>query len=266
MKLKKMALYTAPIVLAGALYLGGASGVDEVLAKTIKTKVTSYITQTEYEFLDYHYNNKTDFEDNDCLYIYKEQKGSVPYSYVVYDVYTLSETEIEVPDDEISNKVVPTVDPEKAEQERREAEQERRAAEQERREAEQKRREEAALQEQKATEQKVEDFKTELVAQVKQLRSAAASADHPSAATTDTAETNVTVVMKTDYFTCFTTEMMELLAANPDVNYEIHYRYQGKRYVLIIPAGTDFSSLESSDGYYGFRYLDSIFGGYEVVE
>ena len=58
-------------------------------------------------------------------------------------------------------------------------------------------------------------------------------------------------------------EMLKQLAANPNVNYEIHYRYQGKRYVVVIPAGTDYSQLKDSNGYYGFRYLDSIFGGYE---
>lgn len=57
--------------------------------------------------------------------------------------------------------------------------------------------------------------------------------------------------------------MLKQLAANSNVNYEIHYRYQGKRYVVVIPAGTDYSQLKDSNGYYGFRYLDSIFGGYE---
>lgn len=47
MKLKKMVLYAAPIALAGALYLGGASGIDEVLAKTIKTKVTGALLDDE---------------------------------------------------------------------------------------------------------------------------------------------------------------------------------------------------------------------------
>lgn len=257
MKLKKMVLYAAPIALAGALYLGGASGIDEVLAKTIKTKVTvgdpigSVEVDREalsYLGIDVDWETVTEFEYNGYLFVFVDK--DVAAGTGLCDAYEFVETEIEVPDDNsASDKVIPTADPtadtKQAEQERREA---------------------AALKEQKATEQKVEDFKTELAAQVEQIRSAAASADHASAATTDTAETNATVVMKTDYFTCFTTEMMELLAANPDVNYEIHYRYQGKRYVLIIPAGTDFSSLESSDGYYGFRYLDSIFGGYEVVE
>lgn len=72
-----------------------------------------------------------------------------------------------------------------------------------------------------------------------------------------------TAVIKTDYFICFTQEMLKQLASNPNVNYEIHYRYQGKRYVVVIPAGTDYSQLKDSNGYYGFRYLDSIFGGYE---
>lgn len=179
----------------------------------------------------------------------KEDLGSI-YDCALLHKYELIETEIEIPEDNgASDKVIPTANPaadtKQAEQERREA---------------------AALKEQKATEQKVEDFKTELAAQVEQIRSAAASADHASAATTDASVTNATVVMKTDYFTCFTEEIMELLATNPDVSYEIHYRYQGKHYVLTIPAGADFSSLEASNGYYGFRYLDSIFGGYEVVE
>ncbi len=83
-----------------------------------------------------------------------------------------------------------------------------------------------------------------------------------NAAGTSAAQTS-TAVIKTDYFTCFTQEMLKQLAANPNVNYEIHYRYQGKRYVVVIPAGTDYSQLKDSNGYYGFRYLDSIFGGYE---
>lgn len=57
--------------------------------------------------------------------------------------------------------------------------------------------------------------------------------------------------------------MMKLLADNADIRYEIHYRYKGKQYVLIIPAGADYSQLQDSNGYFGFRYLDSIFGGYE---
>lgn len=262
-----MALYAAPIALAGALYLGGVSGVDEVLAKTIRTKVTvgepvlagEEITKVGLDYLgsqlgldlDWETVTEVEFKEGDSLYLLVISNKDVLAETAECAIYKLQETEIEVPDDDgddISNKVVPTVDPQKAEQERREAEQ--------------KRREEAALQEQKATEQKVEDFETEITSQVEQIRSAAK--DHTSSAATDSAVANTTVVIKTDYFTCFTTKMMELLAANPDVSYEIHYRYQGKNYVLTIPAGADWSSLEDANGYYGFRYLDSIFGGYEV--
>lgn len=253
-----MALYAAPIALAGALYLGGVSGVDEVFAKTIKTKVTVgeplesvNVTRETFDYigLDVDWETVTEFEYEGYLYVFVSK--DVAAGTGICNAYKFINTVIEVPDDDgddISNKVVPTVDPQKAEQERREAEQ--------------KQREEVALQEQKATEQKVEDFEAEITSQVEQIRSVAK--DHSSSAATDSVVANTTVVIKTDYFTCLTTKMMELLAANPDVSYEIHYRYQGKNYVLTIPAGADWSSLETANGYYGFRYLDSIFGGYEV--
>lgn len=246
---------------------GGVSGVDEVLAKTIRTKVTvgepvlagEEITKVGLDYLgsqlgldlDWETVTEVEFKEGDSLYLLVISNKDVLAETAECAIYKLQETEIEVPDDDgddISNKVVSTVDPQKAEQERKEAEQ--------------KRREEAALQEQKATEQKVEDFETEITSQIEQIRNAAK--DHTSSAATDSAVANTTVVIKTDYFTCFTTKMMELLAANPDVSYEIHYRYRGKNYVLTIPAGADWSRLEDANGYYGFRYLDSIFGGYEV--
>ena len=156
-------------------------------------------------------------------------------------------TEMEVPED-VNVKVVPTVDPE-AEAARERA----------RQEAIEKAREEAAVKVQKEAEQKTEDFVKEIVKITEQAIQASAKTDEINGEAAGTP----TAVIKTDYFTCFTQEMLKQLASNPNVNYEIHYRYQGKRYVVVIPAGTDYSQLKDSNGYYGFRYLDSIFGGYE---
>lgn len=124
------------------------------------------------------------------------------------------------------------------------SDEDRREAERLREEAEKKQREEEAMAVQKAAEKLNSDF-------VADITKAVQGAD------------GNTAVIRTNYFTCFTQEMMETIMAHPEVGYEIHYCYQGKRYVLTIPVGADFSSLESSNGYYGFRYLDSIFGGYE---
>ena len=39
MKVKKVLFYAAPVALAGFLYLGEATGIGEVLAKTVKTVI-----------------------------------------------------------------------------------------------------------------------------------------------------------------------------------------------------------------------------------
>ena len=172
--------------------------------------------------------------------------------YKYYKKITETETQTEVPDDprssDVSVKVVPTVDPEA------EAAQERA-----RQEAIEKAREEAEVKVQKEAEQKTEDFVKEIAKMTEQAIQTSAKEDEANGEEAGTP----TAVIKTDYFTCFTQEMLKQLAANSNVNYEIHYRYQGKRYVVVIPAGTDYSQLKDSNGYYGFRYLDSIFGGYE---
>lgn len=51
MKVKKVLFYAAPVALAGSLYLGEATGIGEVLAKTVTTVVKTlmkgdYIGQT----------------------------------------------------------------------------------------------------------------------------------------------------------------------------------------------------------------------------
>lgn len=250
MKVKKVLFYAAPVALAGFLYLGEATGIGEVLAKTVKTVIQM---ETVGEYIGSEStstNNSEEYKDDN--YIYK--LSSVNESAYVYDKYQIIKTDIvtetEVPDDpqssDVSVKVVPTVDPEA---EKAEAE---------------KRRQEAAVKVQKEAEQKTEDFINEISKITEQAIQAAmkSASGTDNAAGTSAAQTS-TAVIKTDYFTCFTQEMLKQLAANPNVNYEIHYRYQGKRYVVVIPAGTDYSQLKDSNGYYGFRYLDSIFGGYE---
>lgn len=282
MKVKKVLFYAAPVALAGFLYLGEATGIGEVLAKTVKTVVK---TETKGKYMgviqDVTGNN---FDYNKYIY---ELKTALFYcnEYDYYERITETEIQTEVPDDpqpkDVSVKVVPTVDPEeeaaRAEEEARaeeaaRAEEEKRrkeeaesakireeARERARQEAIEKAREEAAVKVQKEAEQKTEDFVKEIAKITEQAIQASAKADKANGEAAGTP----TAVIKTDYFTCFTQEMLKQLASNPNVNYEIHYRYQGKRYVVVIPAGTDYSQLKDSNGYYGFRYLDSIFGGYE---
>lgn len=246
MKVKKVLFYAAPVALAGFLYLGEATGIGEVLAKTVTTVVK---TLMKGDYIDETVIKGT----LDDKYIYEVQTGeSDIFVYKYYKKITETETQTEVPDDprssDVSVKVVPTVDPEA------EAAQERA-----RQEAIEKAREEAAVKVQKEAEQKTEDFVKEIAKITEQAIQASAKAGEANGEAAGTP----TAVIKTDYFTCFTQEMLKQLAANPNVNYEIHYRYQGKRYVVVIPAGTDYSQLKDSNGYYGFRYLDSIFGGYE---
>lgn len=246
MKVKKVLFYAAPVALAGFLYLGEATGIGEVLAKTVTTVVKTLMKG------DYIGDTVTKGTLDD-KYIYEVQTGEDDtFLYKYYKKITETETQTEVPDDprssDVSVKVVPTVDPE-AEAARERA----------RQEAIEKAREEAAVKVQKEAEQKTEDFAKEIAKMTEHAIQASAKTDEVNGEAAGTP----TAVIKTDYFTCFTQEMLKQLAANPNVNYEIHYRYQGKRYVVVIPAGTDYSQLKDSNGYYGFRYLDSIFGGYE---
>ena len=246
MKVKKVLFYAAPVALAGFLYIGEATGIGEVLAKTVKTVIK---TETKGKWIRDISISFYSVDDKFIDEYYDE--NDTPY-YKRYERITETEIQTEVPDDpqssDVSVKVVPTVDPE-AEAARERA----------RQEVIEKAREEAAVKVQKEAEQKTEDFAKEIAKMTEQAIQASAKTDEVNGEAAGTP----TAVIKTDYFTCFTQGMLKQLAANPNVNYEIHYRYQGKRYVVVIPAGTDYSQLKDSNGYYGFRYLDSIFGGYE---
>ena len=246
MKVKKVLFYAAPVALAGFLYIGEATGIGEVLAKTVKTVIK---TETKGKWIRDISISFYSVDDKFIDEYYDE--NDTPY-YKRYERITETEIQTEVPDDpqssDVSVKVVPTVDPEADA-----------ARERARQEAIEKAREEAAVKVQKEAEQKTEDFAKEIAKMTEQAIQASAKTDEINGEAAGTP----TAVIKTDYFTCFTQEMLKQLASNPNVNYEIHYRYQGKRYVVVIPAGTDYSQLKDSNGYYGFRYLDSIFGGYE---
>lgn len=254
MKVKKVLFYAAPVALAGSLYLGGATGIGEVLAKTVKTVIRTEtageVVNGEHQSFGESRGQEYRDPDGDYIYIlgtvansYGKEWVYLKYPIIVTDIVT----EMEVPED-VNVKVVPTVDPEAEAAYQRELQ-----------EAIEKAREEAEVKVQKEAEQKTEDFVKEIAKMTEQAIQTSAKEDEANGEEVGTP----TAVIKTDYFTCFTQDMLKQLAANSNVNYEIHYRYQGKRYVVVIPAGTDYSQLKDSNGYYGFRYLDSIFGGYE---
>ena len=254
MKVKKVLFYAAPVALAGSLYLGGATGIGEVLAKTVKTVIRTEtageVVNGEHQSFGESRGQEYRDPDGDYIYIlgtvansYGKEWVYLKYPIIVTDIVT----EMEVPED-VNVKVVPTVDPEAEAAYQRELQ-----------EAIEKAREEAEVKVQKEAEQKTEDFVKEIAKMTEQAIQTSAKEDEANGEEAGTP----TAVIKTDYFTCFTQDMLKQLAANSNVNYEIHYRYQGKRYVVVIPAGPDYSQLKDSNGYYGFRYLDSIFGGYE---
>lgn len=254
MNVKKALFYAAPVALAGFLYIGEATGIGEVLAKTVKTVIRTEtageVVNGEHQSFGESRGQEYRDPDGDYIYIlgtvansYGKEWVYLKYPIIVTDIVT----EMEVPED-VNVKVVPTVDPEAEAAYQRELQ-----------EAIEKAREEAEVKVQKEAEQKTEDFVKEIAKMTEQAIQTSAKEDEANGEEAGTP----TAVIKTDYFTCFTQEMLKQLAANSNVNYEIHYRYQGKRYVVVIPAGTDYSQLKDSNGYYGFRYLDSIFGGYE---
>ncbi len=254
MKVKKVLFYAAPVALAGFLYIGEATGIGEVLAKTVKTVIRTEtageVVNGEHQSFGESRGQEYRDPDGDYIYIlgtvansYGKEWVYLKYPIIVTDIVT----EMEVPED-VNVKVVPTVDPEAEAAYQRELQ-----------EAIEKAREEAEVKVQKEAEQKTEDFVKEIAKMTEQAIQTSAKEDEANGEEAGTP----TAVIKTDYFTCFTQDMLKQLAANSNVNYEIHYRYQGKRYVVVIPAGTDYSQLKDSNGYYGFRYLDSIFGGYE---
>lgn len=82
--------------------------------------------------------------------------------------------------------------------------------------------------------------------------------------TIDKASVNGTVTISTPLWVSFHKSVIETLKGRPDVTVVLNYRFKGERYTLTIPAGADLDVLEESEGYYGFRYLDTVFAGRKI--
>lgn len=63
----------------------------------------------------------------------------------------------------------------------------------------------------------------------------------------------------------FNKKTFEALSKRNDVDIEVVYMWQGKKYRVVIPAGYDILSLLDKNGYCGCLYLNSIFGSTEIA-
>ncbi len=79
------------------------------------------------------------------------------------------------------------------------------------------------------------------------------------------AKKDATIVITTLNWVSFHKSVFQALQARPDVTLTINYRFEGKYYTVTIPAGADVSGLANKDGFCGFRYLDQVFQGHEIV-
>ena len=261
MNWRKVAYAVAPVLLAGGLYLSGS----DVLAKTI-TKPVAVTTTGQHVKAVFTKDYGQEFSDES--YIYKwAANGS---GYAQYDVYEKiiikTATITEVPDDPIiTEKTVPVAEPvpEPVVEAVPACEHSFSWVEE---------------QEATATEDAIYvnlcsncgivigsrrepgtaagKFQQEIQEKINSAVSAIEAGDNGSAGTK-------TVVIDTGIWTCFNQKVLDELAKHPNVSLEIHYSYKNVRYVLVIPAGADLEAIRREDGFYGFRYLDSIFGGYQ---
>lgn len=69
------------------------------------------------------------------------------------------------------------------------------------------------------------------------------------------------VIVDTELWTCLDKRITDALSERRDVSLTINYKYQGTKYTVTIPAGTDASELLDENGYCGFRYLDLLYNG-----
>ncbi len=68
-------------------------------------------------------------------------------------------------------------------------------------------------------------------------------------------------IIRTDRWISFNQAVIEAIAERPELSVTVVYKYQGVECSVMIPAGADVRSLLNENGYCGFRYLDSVFGG-----
>ena len=252
MNWKKVAYAVAPVLLAGGLYLSGSDVLAKTVTKVIKTVTQGTVVKKDTNSIDNRYKTKG----------YTIEASIDESGYTHYCVYGITETETatitEVPDDPIiTEKTVPVAEPVPACEHSF-----------------------SWVEEQEAT--ATEDaiyvnrcgncgivigsrrepgtaagkFQQEIQEKISSAVSAIEAGGNGSAGTK-------TVVIDTGIWTCFNQKVLDELAKHPNVSLEIHYSYKNVRYVLVIPAGADLEAIRREDGFYGFRYLDSIFGGYE---
>lgn len=69
------------------------------------------------------------------------------------------------------------------------------------------------------------------------------------------------VIVDTELWTCLDKRITDALSERRDVSLTINYKYQGTKYTVTIPAGTDASEMLDENGYCGFRYLDLLYNG-----
>lgn len=80
------------------------------------------------------------------------------------------------------------------------------------------------------------------------------------------ASEGATVTVDTRIWVCYTQAVMDMLMQRPDVTLVTNYRYNHVDYTVTIPAGYEVNTLVDENGYCGFRYLDQVLGGSEVVK
>lgn len=75
-----------------------------------------------------------------------------------------------------------------------------------------------------------------------------------------------TLTLDMKEFISFNRKTFEKLSQRKDVDIQIIYTWNGKRYLVVIPAGYDILSLLDANGYCGCLYLNSIFGATELTK
>jgi hypothetical protein len=80
------------------------------------------------------------------------------------------------------------------------------------------------------------------------------------------AKAGATVTISTDRWMSFHHSVIDQLQKRPDVSVDLKYRYNGKNYEILIPAGTDLSGLTDSKGYAGFLQLASKLGTVQITK
>ncbi len=80
------------------------------------------------------------------------------------------------------------------------------------------------------------------------------------------AQPGAEIKVETDKWISLYAISLDELAKRPDVSVKIDFRHQGKRYEVVIPAGTDAAALKDENGYAGFLFLGSKFGLTEITK